>query len=91
MHYKTQRHIDLTDRSSTTDYQCVSLYILRASKDNQASQDHLYVNAFSPLKQPFVLDVTVETFYITVCEFRDHQVLPAKLEGKGFLGSKGKK
>lgn len=35
---------------------------IRASKDNQASQDHL-----------------------------DHQVLPAKLEGKGFLGSKGKK
>lgn len=35
--------------------------------------------------------MTVEPLRIIVCKFRDHQVLPVKLEGKAFLGPKGKK
>lgn len=35
--------------------------------------------------------MVVVSLRIVVCIFRVHQVLPAKLEGKGFLGSKVKK
>lgn len=63
----------------------------RVSKDNQVSQDHQYVNALSPLWQILGSEIVAVTLYITVCAFfRVHQVLQAKLEGKGSLGSKVK-